>query len=305
MNGKNKFKCNSCFYQWIERRGGSKKDYLKAYWRWIIDRRTISQICTDLDVSYPKLIKEFDALDEISDGLQEDALEDRFQQINLIIDATFFGRNYGFLILRDIRRVLYFKEIKTESIKHFRDGLIAVRDAGYRIQSVTIDGRRGYINNIRKLLGNIPIQMCLFHQKLIIRRYITDKPQSQCGKDLKELMRLLCKPEFHQEFIDRFDFLQTKYHGLLHQRNHLGHYKNNNLRAAFRSINTNMMYLFTYSDWKDLNIPSTINRLEGAFGHLKSDMKIHRGLSENRKKKAVRFYLKNFGKKNKKSTKNF
>jgi hypothetical protein len=38
-------------------------------------------------------------------------------------------------------------------------------------------------NNIRKLLGNIPIQMCLFHQKAIVRRYITDRPRSRCGKD--------------------------------------------------------------------------------------------------------------------------
>ena len=232
-------------------------------------------------------------------------MQDLSKPINLIIDATFFGRDYGFLILRDVQKLLYFKEIKTESIKHFREGILALKKANYRIASVTIDGRRGYINNIRKLLGNIPIQMCLFHQKLIIRRYITDKPQSQCGRDLKELMQLLCKPESHQDFINKFYLLQSKYHGLLHQRNHLGHYKHNNLRAAFRSLDSNMLYLFTYSDWKYLNIPSTINRLEGLFGHLKSDLKIHRGLSKNRKKKAVRFYLKNFGKKDKKSTKNF
>jgi hypothetical protein len=237
--------------------------------------------------------------------LQENALQECSRPINLIIDATFFGREYGFLILRDAHRILYFKEIKTESIKHFREGIIALKRANYRIASVTVDGRRGYINNIRKLLGNIPIQMCLFHQKLIIRRYITDKPQSQCGKDLKELMHLLCEPELQQDFIDQFYFLKEKYHGFLHQRNELGSYRHSALRSAFRSIDSNMLYLFTYSDWEYLNIPSTINRLEGLFGHLKSDIKIHRGLSKNRKKKAVRFYMKNFGKKNEKSTKNF
>ncbi len=38
-----------------------------------------------------------------------------------------------------------------------------------------------------------------------------------------------------------------------------------------------------------------INHLEGLFGHLKERIKIHRGLDENRKKKAVRFLLKNWG----------
>jgi hypothetical protein len=33
------------------------------------------------------------------------------------------------------------------------------------------------------------------------------------------------------------------------------------------------------------------------FGHLKERIKIHRGLSKNRKKKAVKFLLKNWGQK--------
>ncbi len=229
--------------------------------------------------------------------MQKAALDDSSKSINLQIDATFFGREYGFLVFHDCQKVIYFKEIKTESVKDFKEGIIALKAANYRILSVTIDGKRGYINNIRKLLGNIPIQMCLFHQKAIIRRYLTDKPRSQCGKDLKELMHLICKPESHQEFIDKFYLLKEKYHGLIHQRNELGSYKHNALRAAFKSIETNLTYLFTYTDIKNSNIPPTINHLEGLFGHLKERIKIHRGLDKNRKKKAVRFLLKNWGEK--------
>ena len=232
----------------------------------------------------------------MSEGLQEAALEDFTKPINLQIDATFFGREYGFLVFHDCQKVIYFKEIKTESVKHFREGIMALKAANYRIVSVTIDGRRGYINNIRKLLGNIPIQMCLFHQKAIVRRYITDRPRSQCGKDLKESMHLLCKSESHQEFINQFYALQEKYRYLLLQKNELGHYKHNALRAAFKAIDSNMLYLFTYTDLKNSNIPPTINHLEGLFGHLKERIKIHRGLDQNRKKKAVRFLLKNLGK---------
>jgi hypothetical protein len=214
-----------------------------------------------------------------------------------MIDATFFGREYGFLVFHDCRRVIYFKEIKTESVKHFKEGILALKAANYQIRSVTVDGRRGYINNIRKLLGKIPIQMCLFHQKAIVRRYITDRPRSECGRKLKELMHLLCKPDLQQEFIDQFYHLQNQYHYFLQQRNELGHYKHNSLRAAFRSIDQNMDYLFSYTDFKGLNIPPTINHLEGMFGHIKEKIKIHRGLTKERKKKAVRFLLKNWRKK--------
>lgn len=229
--------------------------------------------------------------------MQEEASGDVVKVINLQIDATFFGREYGFLVFHDCSNVIYFKEIRTESVKHFREGIIALKAANYCIQSVTIDGRRGYINNVRKLLGPIPIQMCLFHQKAIIRRYITDRPRSQCGKDLQELMHLLCKPEEQQNFIDQFYLLQEKYRPFFLKRNELGHYKHNAIRAAFRSIDSNMLYLFTYTDFKSLSIPPTINHLEGLFGHLKERIKIHRGLDKNRKKKAVRFLLKNWGRK--------
>lgn len=224
-------------------------------------------------------------------------MDDVSKSINLLIDTTFFGREYGFLVFHDCQKVIYFKEVRTESIKDFKEGIKTLKAANYSILSVTIDGRRGYINNVRKLLGNIPIQMCLFHQKAIVRRYITNRPRSRCGKDLQELMHLLCKPEFHQEFINQFYFLKEKYHGFLHERNELGSYRHSALRSAFRSIDSNMLYLFTYTDFKNSNIPSTNNHLEGMFGHIKERVKIHRGLDKNRKKKAVRFLLKNWGRK--------
>jgi hypothetical protein len=50
-----------------------------------------------------------------------------------------------------------------------------------------------------------------------------------------------------------------------------------------------------YTGCKGLNIPPTNNHLEGMFGHIKERVKIHRGLDKNRKKKAVKFLLKNWG----------
>ena len=94
-----------------------------------------------------------------------------------------------------------------------------------------------------------------------------------------------------------FYFLKDQYQYFLNQRNELGYYRNSALRSAFRSIDSNMLYLFTYTDIKNSNIPPTINHLEGLFGHLKERIKIHRGLNKNRKKKAVRFLLKNWQKK--------
>ncbi len=75
--------------------GNHHKNYLKAYKNWLLGRRTLAEICNDLDVSYPKLNKEFDRLD-MSKGLLEKALQDIKKPINLLIDATFFSRRIRF-----------------------------------------------------------------------------------------------------------------------------------------------------------------------------------------------------------------
>lgn len=135
--------------------------------------------------------------------------------------------------------------------------------------------------------------MSLFQQKAIIQRYIIDNPQSGCGTDLKDLMNLLCKSEFHQEFIGRFYSLKEKYYFFLQQRNEFGDCVFKNLGSSFRSIEINLPLLFTYSDFENLKNPSTNNYLEELFSHIKERIKMHRGLGQNRKKKAVKFYQKN------------
>jgi hypothetical protein len=175
--------------------------------------------------------------------------------------------------------------------------LLAIKEAGYIVNSITIDGRRGYYGNIRRVLGNIPIQMCIYHQKAIIRRYITDRPGSQCGVELKELAKRIADKENHQLFIDDFYKLKEKYQFYLFERNENGDFKHQSLRSAFRSLESNLSHIFLYTDSKTLNIPPTNNHLEGLFSHLKERVNIHRGLRKDRKKKAIKFLLINLGRK--------
>ena len=249
-------------------------------------RKTLKEIASTLDISFPTLQKAFDSLD-FSQGLSQPAST---SSINLIIDATFFGREYGYLCFHDTKRVIWFKEIKTENVHELRKGLYALKDAGYTFKSVTIDGRRGYYNNIKKVLGPVPIQMCLYHQKAIIRRYITDRPKTLCGQELKGLMALLCLLQT-EEFIERFYQLKDKYKIFLNQRNANKTFKHQKLRAAFRSLAANLPYLLTFRDIQASTIPSTINHLEGMFSHLKEKVKIHRGLNQSRKKNAIICFL--------------
>lgn len=241
-----------------------------------------------MGISHPKLRQEFDKI-IVSEGVQ--CLPPQ-HSINLLIDATYFGRKYGFFVFHDKQRVIYFTEIKSETVADLRQALHAVMDAGFRVKSVTIDGRRGFYEAIKKICGNPPVQMCLFHQKMIIRRYISDKPKSACGKELKKLVDKLCFMEA-QIFIDEFFELKNRHKNYLNQRNEKGDFAHQSLRSAMRSLETNLTKLFSYQEWPKLQIPATTNRLEGMFGHLKEKINIHRGLCPSRKKNAIKFLLKN------------
>jgi hypothetical protein len=58
-------------------------------------------------------------------------LQDLNQPINLLIDATFFGREFGFLVFCDCQKIIYLKEIKLKSIKDFKDGIKGYKPSKY------------------------------------------------------------------------------------------------------------------------------------------------------------------------------
>ena len=76
------------------------------------------------------------------------------------------------------------------------------------------------------------------------------------------------------------------------------HYTHPRIRAAYRSFRTNLPYLFTYKNYKKLNIQNTTNALEGGvFSHMKNMISLHRGLGKSLKLNLVDYYLVNYQKK--------
>jgi hypothetical protein len=63
------------------------------------------------------------------------------------------------------------------------EGLNYLLEKGFKILSVTIDGRKG----IDSVFRNYPIQICQFHIQQRVRNLITDNPKSVAGKELKQI----------------------------------------------------------------------------------------------------------------------
>jgi hypothetical protein len=173
--------------------------------------------------------------------------------------------------------------------KYLLDELLRL---GYTIKSVTIDGKKG----LYTVFKGYPIQMCHFHQKRIIQRYITKTPKLEASIELQKIVSRL-KYSDEDRFTKALDVWYIKYKDFLNEKTistidgkeHYTHYK---LVSAYKSLRTNLPYLFTYKKHKNLAIPNTTNALDGGvFSPLKILIKIHRGLSKSLKLKIVDDYL--------------
>ena len=66
-------------------------------------------------------------------------------------------------------------------------------------------------------------------------------------------------------------------------------YTHKYLHRSVTHIKRAMPYLFNYTRYS--NIPKTSNSIESFFGHLKDNLRLHRGLSKEHFKDFVKWYL--------------
>jgi hypothetical protein len=74
--------------------------------------------------------------------------------------------------------------------------------------------------------------------------------------------------------------LYAQYKEFLKARNEQGQFKYQRLRSSFRSLKTNLPYLFSYKQYPEPGIPNTINSCDGSFAHWRQKLKIHCGLTK-------------------------
>lgn len=209
------------------------------------------------------------------------------QSIVIVADATFFSRSYGVLIFRNpnLKQNLIWKEIYSETPGQYEQLKNKLEGMGVTIGAVVLDGKRG----VRDVFRGIPVQMCQFHQIAIVNRYLTRKPILEASKELRFITLQLTKLN-EKEFVELLNNWQEKWKVFLKERttNFITgkwYYTHKRTRSAFRSLKTNLPYLFTYLKYPELKIPNTCNSVDGSNTTLKNLLRIHRGMSrENRYK---------------------
>ncbi|MDP0377990.1 transposase, partial [Glaesserella parasuis] len=87
----------------------------------------------------------------------------------IIADVTFFGREFGVLVLMDTlaKKVIYHRVIKTEKDFYYKLALNMLREKAIGFNPLQMMGVEG--------LFNTPIQMCHFHMVAIVMRKLRKK----------------------------------------------------------------------------------------------------------------------------------
>lgn len=272
--------------------GGERRDKAQVITDYVEGKQTLSQLADKYGVSEKTIRRDLVGMRNVQ-KISKD------KQVTIQMDTTYWGRRFGLMVIRDALRgkVLWRKYVTHETIADYIEGVKWLEGMGFRIYGVVIDGMKG----LAKALAPYPVQLCQFHQMLIVRRYITQDPDIEASRALLDLTNSITKMD-KESFMGAFRDWYDKYQGTLNERVHdkrikkkTPPYMRPRLRSAYFSLKRNMPLLWTFYDHPETGLPNTNNALEGLFSDLKTKVRVHAGISrENRKKLLDEHILRNY-----------
>jgi hypothetical protein len=264
----------------------------ETLWHEYVDgKQTLAQLAETSDRSHVWVRKH---LDEVA--VTEQMLV--AQPTVVIVDTTFWGHDYGVCVFRshDLKKNIWWHNVGSERMAHYLYGRQILEERGWTFLAAVVDGRRGFIN----VFKDIPVQMCQFHQIKQVTKYLTRRPRTEAGQELRTLALTLTKTD-EKTFIDALAAWHAKWGSFIEEKTTetfitgttKWYYTHKKVRSTYRSLKHNLPYLFTYLKYPELNIPNTTNSLDGSFSALKKKLAVHHGLRKDRRYKVISQLLKN------------
>lgn len=276
--------CKDCGYQFRNSKLPSDLDLWKLYQE---NKQTVVELAASLGTS-PSTIKR--RLRNVVIKWSQPSLSGSGF---VHIDATYWGRNSGVIVAQDskTKQILHLSFIKHERLSDYQDAVTSIEERGYKINGIIIDG----LQHLFSLFSAYKVQMCQFHMKQIVRRYITQNPRLLSARALNVIINNLTTKS-KDDFVREYKSWKEEWKDTLNKRSQLKNgktrYRHRRLRAAMHSLDFYLPYLFTYQEDGCEGMPNTNNQLEGTFTDLKKNLNNHSGMSEeNRKRFICGFFL--------------
>lgn len=313
--GRQRYKCMNCGYIFRSSRrvsGVKSQENHQLFQDYALHKQTLSELADDSWVSIKTIHRKLTTLfqekiekSEKNSNIRLNPNLSTYISSVLILDATFFGRKgsdsqWWLLVAIDgiTWDTLASKHILQETKEDYNVLLYYLSRGGYPSPFfAVIDGRNGVGSTIQKYYHNLPVQICQAHKIATIDRYLLKYPRIESYKILKEIthgivytdkvtflwqlgeFRKKYDTEFRKQELD----MKTLKERYIHPR----------LRLAYNSLMRSIEELFVCLDFiKTLQtnhphlknpIINTSNRIEWIFSHLKPKVKLHRGLSKERR----------------------
>ena len=278
------YKCQDCGYQFRAGKEVCEDDSWDAYQQ---GKQTIKELSVRFSISVSTVKRRLHDINR--EWVQPPLSGEGFVHL----DVTYWGRNFGVLLALDNQtgKPLYMAFVKSETVKNYEDAVSSIKDRGYTIRGLIIDGKK----SLFKTFSEYRIQMCQFHMKQIVRRYITLNPKMLAARELKNLVDRLHERD-EADFKKDYQEWKKKWKDTInHKSQHIDgkmHYTHKRLRAAMNSLDYYLPYLFTYQREDCKGMPNTNNKIEGSFTDLKKNLNNHSGLTmKNRKRFISGFFL--------------
>lgn len=311
---KQRWRCYKCRITRIQRRPDVVyKSRYKLFTKWLLSPISLQELAKQQKVTRQTLHLWFQPFWQqhtalvINPKLRSQKLHP-IKDNTLILDATYLKTKLVVLIAKDKQRVIGFYTTQRENYDSWVRLLEKVKhhvDISSSIKTVVIDGQKGLMQAVNEVFKNqVKVQRCLFHIHLLSRVYLTSRPKTIAGIQLKLLVNQLSQVETKQQmhiWLSKF-FLWFVYHAWFLQEKTLHpykktktgkpiwYYKHKKLRSAFNLVKNALPYLFTFLTY--LSTPRTTNHVEGGVNaRLKELIHRHRGLTFEKQKILISLFL--------------
>ena len=294
--GRQRYKCRDCGASFVKHKEGVRKSNRLVWFRkWVLGKQTIEDIAQECGYSSRQLHRWFDDYLDSSPSWTMNTSS----PIYLLIDGTYYSDDHCLILYRaeNLKRTIFYRFSTREDQNEIAADLFSIRELGYEILGITTDGGDNIIRAVEYVFPDIPRQRCVVHVQRECLNTITQRPRSTEAKLFRNLVQDLsiCRTEndklwwlsmYHRWVEDNEEFV---FHKAVVTYTHQEYYVHNDLRKAYIHLKRAIPNLFTYIDHP--GVPKTTNPLEGFFGHIKDQIRSHRGLAETRIDNFIKWYL--------------
>ena len=294
--GHQRYKCRDCGTSFVKHKEGVRQSNRLVWFRkWVLGKQTIEDIARECGYSARQVHRWFDEYLDSSPCWTMNTS----RQIYLLIDGTYYSDGHCLILYRaeNLKRTIFYRFTTHEDDDEIASDLISIRDLGYDVIGITTDGGDNIIRAVQYVFPNVPRQRCVVHVQRDCLASITQRPRFTEAKLFRNLIQDLSIVKTNNDKLwwlsmyarwveDNEEYVFQK---AIVSYSHQEYYVHNDLRKAYIHLKRALPNLFTYIEHP--GVPKTTNALEAFFGHVKDQIRLHRGLAESRIDNFIKWFL--------------